>query len=403
MPSSFTWLDYSENERRKMLDAIRLFKDQNTVDELGIGTIRDTFADLFFPGTGTVQTRARYFFFVPWLYLSIERRRIPSSAVTERARAEELNLIDVLAQSEDAEGTIGIQARRKLKRLPSHIYWQGLGSWGIRLFRGSQDQYHRSLNAFYKSTQQVQFTDDKEPVGPGLQFNWHPRIPAAPSKFPSQVSLTLTRTEATYLRERILSNAPRTMLAFMVDHGELSEHTEFPWQHHQLSQFPRYLRDQLEHAQNFSEVIHGAALLYNLMLAEAKRDGEWQEVYTERLQAWAKNIAARRLQLTSWNRNTFWEIIDSGNQRVPYLTRTFVNHWIELVLSREKPTSVSGNTSARQLIQERERQLKKALARLTNQRSLELWNGEAGANQLNYRWPGTQIIISDVLEALSNA
>ena len=41
MPSSFTWFDYSEHERRKMLDAIRLFKDQGTVDELGIGTIRE--------------------------------------------------------------------------------------------------------------------------------------------------------------------------------------------------------------------------------------------------------------------------------------------------------------------------------------------------------------------------
>lgn len=87
-----------------MLDAIRLFKDQNTVDELGIGTVRDRFADLLFPGTGTVQTRARYFLFVPWLYLSVERRKIPSTAVTGKARDEELNLIEVLAQSDDAIG-----------------------------------------------------------------------------------------------------------------------------------------------------------------------------------------------------------------------------------------------------------------------------------------------------------
>lgn len=178
-----------------MLDATRLFKDQNTVDELGMGTVRDTFADLFFPGTGTVQTRARYFLFVPWMYLSLERRRIPSSEFTERARTEELNLIAVLAQSEDADGTIGIQARRKLKRIPSHIYWQGLGSWGIRLFQGSQDQYHRSLNNFYESSRQVQFTDDKEPVGSGLQFNWHTHLPATPRDFPGKVSLNLARTE----------------------------------------------------------------------------------------------------------------------------------------------------------------------------------------------------------------
>jgi len=55
MPSSFTWLDYSEQERRKMLDPIRLFEDQNTVDELGIGTVRDRFADLLFPDTGGIN------------------------------------------------------------------------------------------------------------------------------------------------------------------------------------------------------------------------------------------------------------------------------------------------------------------------------------------------------------
>jgi len=385
-----------------MLDAIRLFKDQNTVDELGIGTVRDTFADLLFPGTGTVQTRARYFLFVPWMYLSIERRKISSSEVTERAKTEELNLIDVLAQSGEA-GTIGIQARRKLKRLPSHIYWQGLGSWGIRLFQGSQDQYHRSLNNFYSSSQEVQFTDDKEPVGNGLQPNWHPRIPAAPRGFPSKASLKLAQVEAIYLRERILSNAPRTMLAFLVDQGELAEPTDFPWQHHQLQQFPARIRDQLEHARNLSEVIHGAALLYNLMLAEAKQAREWEEVYTERLEEWAANIATRKAHFRVWARDGFWNIIASGNQRVPYLTRVFINCWIDLVLTLETPATISENKSARQTIKERERQLKKSLARLTNQRSLELWNGEAGANQLNYRWPGAHTIIRDILEALTDA
>ena len=51
-----------------MLDVVDLFKEQNTRDELGIGAIRDAVADLLFPGTGTVQTRARYFLFIPWIY-----------------------------------------------------------------------------------------------------------------------------------------------------------------------------------------------------------------------------------------------------------------------------------------------------------------------------------------------
>lgn len=71
MPSSFAWLDYSEDERRRMLDAVDLFSEKGTRDEMGIGAVRDAFADLFFPGTSTIQTRARYFLFVPWIYGSL--------------------------------------------------------------------------------------------------------------------------------------------------------------------------------------------------------------------------------------------------------------------------------------------------------------------------------------------
>ena len=58
MPSTFTWLDHSEHERRQMLDVIDLFRERDTRDELGLGTIRDAFADLSFPATSTIQTRA---------------------------------------------------------------------------------------------------------------------------------------------------------------------------------------------------------------------------------------------------------------------------------------------------------------------------------------------------------
>ena len=36
MTSTFTWLDYSEHERRKMLDVIALFGERTTRDELGL-------------------------------------------------------------------------------------------------------------------------------------------------------------------------------------------------------------------------------------------------------------------------------------------------------------------------------------------------------------------------------
>ena len=403
MPSSFTWLDYSEHERRKMLDAIRLFKDQGTVDELGIGTIRDTFADLFFPGTGTVQTRARYFLLVPWMYLNLERSKVPSSTFAARARESEVRLIDVLADSADPTGTIGVLARKGLKRLPSSIYWQGLGAWGIRRFQGSQDRYHRSVDGFYDSQQRIQLTDDNEPAGSRVALNWHSILPAAPKEFPRQVSLKLTKTEGEYLRECIVASSRHTLLAFLVDRGELADETVFPWEHHQFDQFPVRIRTQLEHARNFSELFHGAALLYNLMLAQAKKVDKEIENYSSRLDEWAENITTRHVFLSEWNRAMFWDIVATGNQRVPHNTRAFVNNWIDLVLSPTDLFRVANSQALRLLVQERERQLKKSLARLSNQRSLELWNGEAGTRPIDYRWGNAQVIVRDILEAVADA
>ncbi len=67
MPSTLTWLSHDTAERDRTLRLIELFKESGTVDELGIGSIRDTFADAFFPGTSVLQTRARYLLFIPWL------------------------------------------------------------------------------------------------------------------------------------------------------------------------------------------------------------------------------------------------------------------------------------------------------------------------------------------------
>lgn len=128
MTSTFTWLDYSEAERRKMLDVIDLFGEKTTRDELGLGGVRDAFADLLFPGTTTIQTRAKYFLLVPWTYLDLERKKVPSAKVQKRAWQEEISLVNQLA---DAEGVIGKRAKETLKRLASSVYWQGLKAWGM--------------------------------------------------------------------------------------------------------------------------------------------------------------------------------------------------------------------------------------------------------------------------------
>src|SRR6478672_784293 len=137
--TSFTWLDYSEHERRQVMEVIDLFGEDETRDELGLGTIRDPLADLLFPGTSTIQTRARYFLFVPWVYQELERKRTRSTEFDDRLRRVQGKLRDALLAGGEESGVIGYRAGLHVQRLPSSVYWVGLRRWGIIRFDGSED------------------------------------------------------------------------------------------------------------------------------------------------------------------------------------------------------------------------------------------------------------------------
>lgn len=401
MVSTFTWLDYSERDRRKVLDVIELFGERDTRDELGIGSVRDGFADLLFPGTSTIQTRARYFLLVPWIYSLLESRRTPSSAFASRARQEEVRLIDALASSDDSDGTIGIQARGQLQRLPSAIYWQGLGTRGIRLYPGSQDQHHRSIDAQYLAASRNQRDDDGEPTNGSTPKRWHTGLPPGPPDFPKGLSLRLTRGEAEYLRERVMGRVPRSLLAFLVDRGKPASLVSFPWEHPQYGELPKAISEQMDHARSFSEVIHGAALLYNLMLAELAHHEQLMVRYREALAEWRRMLDDRWMALSSWDRRRFWEIVGSSGARISPRTRLFINSWLDLAISDKTTESLIAGEAARLLIHGRERALKGTLARLDNRRALELWSGGAGTGRLSYRWPTAQRIVQDILLGLA--
>ncbi len=114
-----------------------LFQERETRDELGLGGIRDSIADHLFPGTSTIQTRLRYMLFIPWLFQMLEESTAGSDQLEIEGRALENRLANALKASGESNGVIGRDAGADLQRLPSSVYWAGLGTWGIRLFTGS--------------------------------------------------------------------------------------------------------------------------------------------------------------------------------------------------------------------------------------------------------------------------
>lgn len=400
MNSTFTWLDHSERDRRRMLDVIDRFRESEARDELGFGIVQNTFADMLFPGTSTIQTRARYFLFVPWIYRYLEGKRVGSNRVSGRTREMEVRLISTLLASEDSEYVIGRRARANLQRMPSSIYWQGLREWGICQFPGSQDQYYRSLDAYYDALPRARArTDDGEPFEDRISDNWHPGLPPPIVDFLDDSSFELTYLEAGYLRERIQTSNPGSLLTVLVGLDGATGWVDFPWEHPAYSEFPEHIRRQLRHARAFSEAVYGATLLYNLMLSEDRGMDESVEERTEDLGAWAALVEGSDA-LLGWDRRDFWELIFSEGANISVQTRSFIDAWLDIALAPGGASGVASDSKARTLITDRELARKRAQARLSNRRALELWNGASGLYRLSYRWPSAHLILSDIADGL---
>ena len=299
-------MDFSDAERRRALQVLELFALKESRDELGIGSVRDALSNEMFPGISTIERRARYFLFVPWLFKASETAR---GDRLERTKDAELELIRVLVDSDDSAGVIGVLAGRDLRQLPSMIYWSGLARWGIRADRGTREQWARDPHAATVDDEGHQLIADSW---------WHSNLEPPPEDFPKVATLALRPCEADYLAERIATTCPRTLLAWLIARRRPWPETEFAWQLPFIAELPGDLRRVVDHAQHFSELIAGAHILYNLMLAEATADEDREADYTAQLTAWAPAHP-------SWDVEDFWSLIASTPARRDPTVRLFVD------------------------------------------------------------------------------
>ena len=385
--STLTWLDFSDAERKRALQVVELLGRPETRDELGLGAIRDAFANALFPGMSTVQRRARYFLFVPWTFREAEQRWAGRTDALERTRRRELQLIEPLLQAGETDGVIGSSARANLKQVPSMIYWQGLARWGIRRVEGTREQWGRAVMRSHGTA----IDDDGQTVNATASW-WHASLPDPPPDWPDDASLTLRAEEADYLRERIRENCAGTMLAALVERRAPWTPVAFPWQL-DAPELTETQRTLLAHAQRFSERMHGAALLYNHELAKRRGDEEAEVDYRGELDGLGDRGGARR-PAASRRSIELWPLLgDLGSRHSPQ-TRRFVADWATLTTEPHRVITDAGLVAR---IQEREFEVKKRQARLSFAAAEETWRGAAGAGQLEYRWNSTQRQLLDIV------
>ncbi len=398
--SSFGWIDASADDRRRVMEAIEKLKENDARDELGLAAIRDGFSNELFPGTGTLQTRAGYFLFVPWIYRLLHKRKSPSDQVEAAARKEEIKLISALMNSDDTSGVLGKVARERLKRLPSSVYWAGMRRWGIFQQDLGTEEYHR-LFAEFRELDGAR-DDDGQLVQGRARSDWHPGLPLPPAGFPGEASFKLRAGDRAYLIERITLTVGSSLLAWLLRNGTTLD-VEKPWEHPQAKDFPKRVQETLRQAQLFSDAMLGSAYLYNLMLAEelpeSERRSELLAKYRNWLTQWHDELLASQAALSAWSLNDFWAFV-APFMRVSPGTRSFVESWVGL-RGWLSPDGGADAKDARQLIRHRERQLKGPRARLGNPRALELWGTDSGTGRLVYRWPSAVRILEDLRPELA--
>lgn len=396
--STFGWLDTDNEQRRKMLEVVDLFKEEGTVDELGIGSIRDALADALFPGTSVLQTRLRYVLFIPWLMQQASQGNRSSTEMSTRFRASEYELIYALGNGDEKLGVIGNTARAKLKRMPSSMYWAAMGTWNIRNSDLSPEAYFRRQYEYRRLATRTARADDPESQELLPINDLDPHLPTAPASLLGKVDFNLEAEEERYLSDVIAASTPGSMLAWLI-RDQPGNSPDYVWQVDNLREAPERLQDLIDHARRFHTAIYGAAVLYNLLLARKSDRDELVAEYEAALPLWRAELQDAGV-LDDWSRAGWWSTIRDHNPRLRQATMNFVNSWLGLV---EADVDLATDPASIKLISAREQQIKGGRARLMNQAALDRWSGRSGLSRLDYRWSVARRHLSDLYAARSTA
>jgi hypothetical protein len=390
--SSLAWIDFDEAERQRAQRIMALFQERESRDELGLGSIRDSIADHLFPGTSTIQTRLRYMLFIPWLFRMLEGRTAPEGQLRIEARALELRLADSLKAGGESIGIIGRDAGPRLLRLPSSVYWAGLGAWGIRLHQSSIESLFVALGG-RKRLRVPAEAEESTPAAQALDI-WTPTLPDAPKDLLERAVFRLTVDEAQFIIDRLIANQPSALLTLLAREG-VDAQCDSIWTHPHLAAFPTHARRLVRHAEIFSHVMHGATLLYNLALSELRERDDWAAHYRERITTWASELDLSLVR--GWSLVDFWHAAEHPAHRVRPAAKRFVMQWLDVVI--EGAHQIVSAPTARQIVEERERRLKTSQSRYTNHAVRDRWTGASGVDRLSFRWGQARSHLRDLAHA----
>lgn len=394
------WIDFSKSERNKVLSVLDQLSEPGTLDELGIAPIRDGYANIFFPGTSTIQTRAKYFMIVPYALKDLEyssetnpHRALRTFDEMERKCAEAL-----LSSTEDSEGIIGsrsLSQNRWVKRTPADIYWAGLRNYGI--FNGgtaslseyilamcslkSQKRAVIKLGNSHDNAEKDADVDKDDKDAPDLFKMQFWKIPTYHENWNENLNIDLTEEEGLFLRNQIIHSYPESMLAFILQNNlsDIFTCKNFQEMNSLIHLFPEQVQDDYAKAYSFSKFLLVLRTIYNMIVS----DGQNEKANA----AWDSFIPYLSDYATV--------DLDSIFSRLKINSNTYLFKFLRTERSLMMENDLEGMKTE---IKRRERELKQSRAKTMHPGELDpdAW---FGGFELDYRFGNAKTIIRDIFES----
>jgi len=385
------WVDYSREERNKIVSILKLLGTQEAVDELGIGTIRNYFSNILFPGITTQQTRAKYFVLIPYLFADAQKGKHSSKGkVLEWINKQEDALVKALMNTPDIDdaGIIGSRAHkqgRTVKLKPSTIYWSGLRAAGILrypdlsisdaceiVYLKSKKLHEISLKVESDDTR----ADDRDTLYDG-HVVFEPVVPDYDYK--NDCSIRLEKKEAEYIHRQFteIPETKNSLMAYLLTHEDVFENTDI-LDAIESELLPEPLRHHFELSRQFADFIYGAHVLYNAIYSEDSDDDVKDE-------------------FERWLSRGFYPIDLDSIIRESVCARDTGKFLYDF-----RDSIASGDIAhARRIVAERELYVKRDRAKL-NKPTEYIYNPERRIHyyKLDYRYSTARRIIRDIYEGL---
>ena len=367
------FINFSQEELARKNKVLQMVRDQTAIDELGLGRIRDAFANMMFPGMSTLQRRAKYFAVMPSLFYQSTKKKYDN---VRDVRAQivkwEIRLTEMLVNGAEGDENKmkGITGRSMLnaalrdpnkfvKYDPTYIYVTGLRTFGM--VKSDNDIYRlifdrsKQLNQEkpkYKASEEGEMSDSEDLNGLQQFFS----VSGEEYDFDQgkELGLELTKTEAEFIKNHIITSfrSCDSMLAYILRNNVdvLPEYDALGtiWQN--MPEDFNELWIQYQMGRRFSHLAYVLQLRFNhIMAIYNEQENDAKEVQEE-IEA---IIAKHPLDFTSQainemlffihNRVTESTVITFCQKAISIIEKMNWNELDELIIARERAVKPGRN------------------------------------------------------------